>query len=189
MPEPQTPWPHAPPHQLQFAGTFFVTAATVRHEHHFAGSERVGVLHRGLLKLSAEFGWQLEAWAIFSNHYHFVGHSPANADTADNLRLYLGKLHSETARWINRLEGREGRPVWHNYWETRLTFEKSFLARLRYTHENPVKHGLVREATLYPWCSASWFERTARPAFIRTIKSFPIDRLTVRDEHQPSTDW
>ena len=30
-----------------------------------------------------EFGWQLEAWAVFSNHYHFVGHSPEENDDAE----------------------------------------------------------------------------------------------------------
>ena len=25
--------------------------------------------------MAQEHGWDLEAWAVFSNHYHFVGHS------------------------------------------------------------------------------------------------------------------
>jgi hypothetical protein len=49
-----------------------VTASTRHHAHHFKGKERLVVLHRGVLKIAAEFGWRLEAWAVFSNHYHFV---------------------------------------------------------------------------------------------------------------------
>jgi len=30
-----------------------------------------------------------------------------------------------------------------NFWDTRLTFEKSWLARLKYVHHNPLYHGLV----------------------------------------------
>lgn len=59
----------------------------------------------------------------------------------------LGLLHEKTAKWINRLENAVGRKVWHNFWETRLTYEKSYLARLNYVHQNPVKHGLVLVAT------------------------------------------
>src|SRR5438445_13238126 len=66
------PWPHAPMHHFGSAGTYFVTASTLHQAHHFRGKERLAVLHRGVLKVAANFGWQLEAWAVFSNHYHFV---------------------------------------------------------------------------------------------------------------------
>jgi putative transposase len=100
----------------------------------------------------------LEAWAIFSNHYHVVGHSPADQDTAKNLSRMLGLLHEKTAKWVNKLDDASARKIWHNYRETRLTYEKSYLARLNYVHQNPVKHGLVPVANQYPWCSARWFE-------------------------------
>ena len=51
------------------------------------------MLHRGLLAVADEFGWRLEAWAVFSNHYHFVGHSPKESDDAESLTGMLGKLH------------------------------------------------------------------------------------------------
>jgi putative transposase len=72
--------------------------------------------------------------------------------------------------------------VWHNFRETRLTYMKSYLARLNYVHQNPVKHGLVRVANEYPWCSAGWFEQTVTPAQVRTIYSFGSDRLNVNDD-------
>ena len=50
--------------------------------------------------------------------------------------------------------------IWHNFWDTELTYEKSYLARLNYVHQNAVKHGLVARACQYRWCSAAWFERT-----------------------------
>jgi hypothetical protein len=81
------------------------------------------------------------------------------------------------------------RQVWHNYRETRLTYEKSYLARLNYTHQNAVKHGLVPVANQYPWSSARWFERTAAPAQIKTIYRFKIDRLKMPDEFGSSPDW
>src|SRR5580704_5360549 len=53
------PWPHAPEHRLSVRGTYFVTAGTYLRQHHFAGKARLAVLHRGLLKVAAEFGWRL----------------------------------------------------------------------------------------------------------------------------------
>jgi putative transposase len=189
MPEPRTPWPHAPTHQLAEGGTFFVTAGTYLKAHHFRGAARLRVLHRGLLVVARDFGWQMEAWAVFSNHYHFIGHSPVDEEDAGSLRSMLGHLHEKTAKWLNRLDGTPGRQVWHNYRETRLTYEKSYRVRLNYVHQNAVMHRLVPVANQYPWCSAAWFERTADPAQVRTIYSFKTDRLRIPDDLDVADDW
>jgi len=145
------------------------------------------VLHRGLLSVARDFGWRLEAWAIFSNHYHFIGHSPDEG--AESLGVMLGFLHEKMAKWINKLDNATGRKVWHNFWETRLTYKKSYLARLNYVHQNPVRHGLVAVANQYPWCSASWFERIAKPAQVKTIYGFKTDKLKVLDEYDVALEW
>jgi putative transposase len=121
------------------------------------------VLHRGLITVAQQFDWRLEAWAVFSNHYHFGAHSPEETNTAESLSEMLGVLHEKTAKWINHLEGVRGRQVWYNFWETKLTFQRSYLARLNYVHQNPVKHGLVLVANQYPWCSARWFKELHGP--------------------------
>jgi putative transposase len=167
---------------LAASGTYFVSAGTYLKAHHFRARQRLEVLHRGLLTVAREFGWSLEAWAVFSNHYHFVGHSPAGEDSAESLSKMLRLLHSETATWINGLDSSPRRKVWHNYRETRLTYMKSYLARLNYVHQNPVKHGLVLVASQYPWCSAGWLERTVSPGQVKTIYSFRVDHVNVDDD-------
>jgi len=80
----------------------------------------------------------------------------------------------------------EGRKVWFEYWDTRLTYDKAYLSRLNYVHTNAVKHGLVRNAEAYPWCSAAWFSRTTERSFHSIVMQFPSDRVNVRDEYQPT---
>jgi putative transposase len=63
-----------------------------------------------------------------------------------------------------------------------LTSERSYLARLNYVHQNPVKHGLVAVANQYPHGSAAWFERTASPAQVKTLYSSKTDRLNIQDD-------
>jgi putative transposase len=178
-------WPHAPVHQLSETGIYFVTAGTYLKTHHFRTRDRLDVLHRGLLKVAHDFSWQLEAWAVFSNHYHFVGRSPEAAEESTSLAKMLTVLHRRTAIWLNRLDNTPGRKIWHNFWDTKLTYQKSYLARLNYVHHNPVKHGLVPVANQYRWCSAAWFERIASPAMIRSIYRFKIDALKVKDDFAP----
>jgi putative transposase len=187
--EPRLPWPHAPTHQLSACGTYFVTASTYLKVHYFRGADRLGMLHRGLLTVALDYGWLLEAWAVFSNHYHFVAHSPADMPDASNLSDMLSVLHVKTAEWVNKLDRAPGCQVWFNFRETRLTYQKSYLARLNYVHQNAVKHGLVPVANQYPWCSARWFESVASAAMIKSIYRFNTDRLHVLDDFDPATEW
>ncbi len=183
----RTPWP--PLHQLSDRGTYFLTAGTYLKTHHFRGRERLRVLHRGLLTVARDFGWRLEAWAVFSNHYHFIGHSPEHLPDASNLSDMLSVLHVKTSGWINRLDRTPGRQVWFNFHDMKLTYQRSYLARLNYVHQNPVRHRLVPVANQYPWCSAGWFERTASPAMIKSIYHFKTDKLGIDDEFEPDASW
>lgn len=178
-------WPHAPKHQLSEKGTYFVTAGTYLKLHHFRSAERLDVLQRGLLKLTKAYNWQMEAWAIFSNHYHFIAHSPESADNAESMSAMLAELHTKTSLWLNRLEQKPKRQVWFNFRETRLTYQKSYMARLNYVHQNPVKHGIVHVANQYRWCSAGWFEETASPAMIECVYRFKTGTMNVFDDFEP----
>ena len=146
-----------------------VTAATLHKEHLFVGTDRLDLLEHELLSLAKQYEWQLQAWAAFSNHYNFVGRSH---EEKSRLKEFLSHLHSNAGRELNRLDQTARRTVWYNFWDTKLTYERSYLARLNYVHQNPVKHGLVHVANQYPWCSAAWFERTAPPAMVKTIYAF-----------------
>ena len=176
-----TSWPHAPTHQLTEGGAYMVTSGTYLKLHHFLDPQRRQFLHDMLLDLAMDFGWKLEAWAVFSNHYHFVGQ---NFDDPSTLRPFLTRLHKDTATWVNQLDGKPGRQVWYNYRDTHLTFQPSYLTRLQYVHNNAVHHRLVQIATAYPWCSAAWLERTATPAFQRTLASLKMDSVHVFDEYE-----
>jgi len=173
-------WPHAPLHRVSNHGTFIVTAATLHKQPLFQGRKLLDLLHDSLLNLAQEHGWTLEAWAVFPNHYHFVAYG---SESASKLDVFLTQLHADSARELNLRHAKEGRQVWFNFWETQLTYETSYLARLAYVHQNPVRHGLVPVANQYRWCSAAWFERTATSAQVTTIYGFKTDQVKLRDEY------
>jgi putative transposase len=173
-------WPHSPIHSLSEAGTFIVTAGTYRKQLFFNTPSRLTRLTNLLLELAEKQEWRLHAWAVFPNHYHFVGES----GDASRLKEFVQELHSRSAKAINREDGCEGRKVWFSYWDSRITFHKSFLARLNYVHQNAVRHRLVLMASAYAWCSAGWFERKADRAFFRMVRRFPTDRVSVPDDFE-----
>ena len=74
-------WPHAPKHWLFEPGTYMVTAGTFHKLPHLSTPERLDFFGERLFTCSAEFGWQLRAWSVLSNHYHFVAVSPPDSRT------------------------------------------------------------------------------------------------------------
>jgi putative transposase len=161
-----------------------VTCGTHLKLHHFRSAERLRFLCETILRSAADFGWNVQAWAAFSNHYHFVALSPARVES---LRDLIQKVHSDTALAANQWDRTQGRQVWFQYWDTHLTYQKSHLARLSYVHQNAVRHKLVREPSLYPWCSAGWFQQRATASFYKTVMRFGVERLRVPDDFE--VDW
>lgn len=147
---------------------YMITAATFNKEPFFSGTERLHIFYNALLEVCARYVWQLQAWAIFPNHYHIIAQSPGNAYT---LRKLIQRLHSQTARTINRLDSTPQRRVWFQYWDTCLRTEKSYYGRLRYVNHNAVKHGLVDNAFAYPFCSARWFKTYAHTALFEQVET------------------
>ena len=157
-----------------------MTARAREQKHLLHTTERRDWFEQMLFDAAHDAGWQLEAWAVLSNHYHLVAHSPPVG--ASTLAPMLQKLHSLATKRLNAEDGTPGRTrMWQNYRETHLTYPHSYLARLNYVHQNPRHHGLVRLASQWKWCSAAAFKREATPAWVKTIASFPFDEIASED--------
>lgn len=172
-------WPHAPLHAFNEKGTYMVTGSTLYKEHHFKKSSDLDYLHDLLLELANQYQWRLEAWALFSNHYHFIAQSPNDPAT---LRKFVTHLHASSARELNFRHQMSGRKVWYQYRDTQITFQPSYLARLNYVMQNPVKHKIVDCASHYKWCSANWFEMNTTRAYHKAVMTFKTDTVTVEDD-------
>lgn len=171
----KTDWPHAPVHRFDHAGTYFVTGSTLHRTLIYNDPAALDALQQLLFATARKHDCQLQAWSLFANHYHLI------VQGGGAVRQMLARFHVEAALEVNARDRTPRRRVWHQFWDTQLTFEASWLARLRYTQENAVHHGLVRLATEYRWCSAGWFERTASPGLVKTVQRMKIDRVNVVD--------
>jgi putative transposase len=166
-------WPHAPPHRFEDAGVYFITAGTLHKRHVFTTPAALDALQDLLFATVRAHDCWLSAWCLLVNHYHLTVQGDGAA-----IRAMLTMFHRQSA-----LDHGGGERLWFQYRDTQLTYEASWLARLRYTHENAVHHGLVAKATDYPWCSASWFEATAKRSFVETVSRMKIDRVKVYDDY------
>lgn len=156
-----------------------VTGAIVYKKPLLNTPEKKQIVCQTLLERSARLGWELQAWAILENHYHFIALAPENPVTLTKLTR---EIHSITAILLNKLDQTPGRQVWHNYWDTCITYEKSYFARLHYVHMNPVKHGVALNADEYPFCSYRWFLEQGAEGFKAQVLSQPFEKANVVDD-------
>jgi len=176
---PEQHWPHAPTHWFFHPGIYMVTASTYRKLPLFDTPEKRDSLQDLLFRCTSDFSWELEAWAILTNHYHLVLRS---SDNPENFRNLIRGFHSLSAKRLNGIDHATGRRVWFQYWDSRITYHNSYMARLAYVHANAVHHNLVGRPEDYPWCSASWFVRNAPKEFVDQVLRFRMDRISVYDE-------
>jgi putative transposase len=155
---------HASRHLCHYRGNTASKAA-------FYSGAKLDLLRDTALDLAKNYALILQARAFFPNHYHVVISFENSAMS-----------HRELATRLNRIDRTPGRRVMYEFYDTHLTFEKSWLARLNYVHQNAVKHGLVPLANQYPWCSAAWFESNARSGFVKSVYSFKTDEINVPDD-------
>lgn len=175
----QPPWPHAPPHQFTPRGVYLITAGTLHKAPLFNSPVRLDLFRDITFTLLADYSINLRAWAFFHNHYHLIVDFEHACVTHSVL---IRRLHRELALQLNEVDATPSRKVMYQFWDSELTFEKSYLARLNYVHRNAVHHGLVAVANQYAWCSAGWFEREAKQSFVSAVYSFKTDRLRVPDD-------
>ncbi len=171
-------WPHRPAHLFVPDAMYSLSAGTMRRQTFIDTPAKKSFLLETLFAYGLRFGWCFEAWAVLDNHYHFVAQAP---EDAGSLRRLLQAVHSFSAREFNRLDGTPGRRVWYQYWDTCITGERSYRARLKYVHENPEKHGVINDAAAYPWCSMWWFLETD-DADADRILGTATDRVTLYDD-------
>jgi putative transposase len=126
-------------------------------------------------------GWSLEDWVILDNHYHIMVNAP---EVSANPAKLVAEYHRFTALFIRKINPEFGtlRKFFNNYWDTCITFEKSFYSRLNYIYNNPVKHGYVNNAQDYQWGSFRIRYAKDRSYVEKMFDNFPYDSVNVADD-------
>ena len=172
-------YPHNPPHLFRPNAIYMVTGSILYKKPLIDTPEKKQLICQTLFERAKLLSWELQAWAVLHNHYHFIGVAPENPLSLARL---MREFHSITAIQLNKLDKTPGRQVWQNYWDTCITYEKSYYARLHYVHTNPVKHGLVQNAKKYPFCSYHWFLEQGDDDFKEQVLNQPFEKANIKDD-------
>jgi putative transposase len=124
-------------------------------------SGNVDLFWQALNTLQSRFSFELQAWVILPDHFHFIidthGHDISNL--LQRLKM------SFSALYLKRLGQKSGR-VWQNrFWDHIIRDEKDWNCHIDYIHYNPVKHGYVTSP--FEWKESSIHEFHKRGMYIR----------------------
>ncbi len=87
-------------------------------------------------------------------------------------------LQDSAPEWLPRISVVRGGRVERRFWQAGGGYDrnvaelKALLAMIDYTHQNPVRRGLVSHAVEWKWSSAGWFEGKGR-------NLLPVDKIDV----------
>lgn len=137
------------PLRLEHAGAFWhVTARGNERQAIFRDDadrrEFLGVLDRTV----SLFRWRLHAYVLMGNHYHLAFETPE-----PTLSRGMKQLNGLYTQRFNRRHGRCGHLFQGRFHAVLVQKEAHFLELARYVVLNPVRAGLSRTASAWPWSS------------------------------------
>ncbi len=92
-------YPHNPPHYFVPNAMYMVTGSILHKQHLLREDVKKEFFLQTLFERADQLGWELEAWAVLHNHYHFIAQAPEDATTLTKL---VRQIHSITAIEVNR---------------------------------------------------------------------------------------
>jgi putative transposase len=170
---------HNPPHLFRSNAKYFITGAIYEKKYFLTEESAKLRMIESINKGFSDNNWKLEDWVILHNHYHLIVEAPDRAETLSGI---MQNIHKFTAMWIkkNIASAKNEDKIWWNYWDTCLTYEKSYFARLNYLWNNPLKHCLVEDPK--DWKFGSYFHRFKNnPEYLNEMKH-PFDMVKVFDD-------
>jgi putative transposase len=172
---------HNPPHLFRSNFKYFITGAIYQKRLLLKSDEAKKRLIHSLERGLNSKGWKLEEWVVLHNHYHAMAHSPANASSLSGI---MRDIHKFTAMWIRKnIQDADGlEKIWWNYWDTCITYERSYYPRLNYLWYNPQKHGVIDRAE--EWAFGSFYLRIREDAqYFRMLRGrYPFEDVKIRDD-------
>ena len=170
---------HNPPHLFIPGAKYFVTASTYNHRSFFKKDtikiEMLSILNKGCKK----YHWTIDDWVLLDDHYHIMFQADVKGE--HTIAELINNFHKFSSLYIRKNLSPSKLPehIFYNYWDTCITFERSYFTRINYIYMNPVKHGYVLHPEDYPFGSYYYRFKNKSENLTKILKEFPSDRLDL----------
>lgn len=143
-------------------GTFFFTVVTFGRRSILGDKDSIRTLMKIMTQVQGTFPFTLEAPVVLPNHMHALWTLPDGDGNFGQRWGLIKALFSKEVKGKFPLNGgikpsrlkRRETSIWQRrFWEHAIRDEQDFQRHLDYIHYNPVKHGLVRRVSDWPYSS------------------------------------
>ena len=128
-------------------GFHFLTFSCYRRQPLLSSATACGIFERELEAVRIRYGFVVAGYVLMPEHVHLLVSEPSHS----SLSVAIQVLKQQTSR---KLKERGAVRFWQRrYYDFNVHNEKKRVEKLRYTHRNPVKRGLVQKPEQWPWSS------------------------------------
>lgn len=92
--------------------------------------------------------WLIYAYCLMDNHVHLLIN-----EGMETIASIMQKINTSYAYYFNKKYNRVGHLLQDRYRSENIEDDSYLLAAVRYIHNNPVKAGIVKDASQYKWSS------------------------------------
>ncbi len=138
-------------------GTYFFTVNLLERSLSLL-TDHVETLRAAVRQTRSRHPFHIDAWVVLPDHLHCVWTLPrgdANYSARwKAIKIAFTKSLPATERLTPIRRARGERGIWQRrFWEHTLRDDRDYSAHLDYVHYNPVKHGLVKRVSEWPYSS------------------------------------
>ena len=139
---------------------YFFTVVTYRRQAILCDAPIREALRNAIATTRAKRPFTIDAWVLLPDHLHTIWTlPPGDADFATRWAVIKRQVSVTCANnyrrgdWIgpSKQKHRESTLWQRGYWERQIRDEKDFERHMDYIHFNPVKHGLCKQVSEWPY--------------------------------------
>jgi len=171
-----------PPHIFKENTIYFLTVRTIDKNPYFDSDQKKDIIKSCLKAGLRKHAIKIFAWVILNNHYHLL----IKITNKDDLPNFLKTINGKSSFELNKTENKQNRKIWHNYWDRCIRAEKDFWMRFNYIHNNPIKHGYIKNPDKlreYKFSSHNqWVKRNGAEWITSCFAKYPIIDFSTPDD-------
>ena len=158
----------------QSGGTFFFTVVAFNRMPFFTNDDFRQALRESITETRQYHPFIIDAWVLLPDHLHCIWTLP---DDDNNFSIRWGKIKAGVSRrldsGIRPQSSKHESAVWQRrFWEHQIRDQDDYIRHMDYLLYNPVKHGLVKCVSDWPYSS---FHRLVQKGV------YPVDWAASQD--------
>ena len=139
---------------------YFFTLVTEQRRPIFKNDQQIKILRESFKKVKQKYPFKIDAIVVLPDHIHCIWTLPeGDQDYSTRWRLiktgFTKQCDTSIIQSPNHTRTRKKQQaIWqHRFWEHMIRNEQDYQHHVEYIHYNPVKHGLVKQASDWPYSS------------------------------------